>query len=92
MKKIISILAILMMFGSGGVSIAKADQVSNMVADGFLGYYNQLRKKAKGDKKKLSALLKIRKSTLKKIKNTPGIASRAFAVTGVKKMQAVVKK
>ncbi|MBL4893174.1 MAG: hypothetical protein JKX91_15415 [Rhizobiaceae bacterium] len=81
-----------MMIGSGGGLVAKADEVSNIVAERFVGYYNQLRKKAKGDKRKLSSLLKIRKSTLKKINSTPGMASRAFAVTGVKKMQAVVKK
>ena len=83
---------VLAIFGSAEISIAKADGVSNVVAAEFLKYYKQLRKKAKGDKKKLSALLIIRKATLKKIAKTPGLASRAVAVTGVKKMQKVVKK
>lgn len=92
MKKIISMLAILMMFGFGEVSIAKADEISNMVANQFLSKYNQMRKKAKGDKGKLSALLKIRNSTMKKIKATPGMASRPYAYAGMKKMKVVLKK
>lgn len=95
MKKIMSMLVVLAIFGSAEISvsipIAKADTVSNVVATEFLKYYKRLRKKAKGDKKKLSALLSISKATLKKINRTPGMAARSVAVKGVQKMRLVVK-
>lgn len=92
MKKFISLLVILTVFGSVEMSVVKADTISDMVASEFNKQYNQLRRKAKGDKKKLSSLLSIRKATLKKINRTAGLASRPIAITGVKKMRLVVKK
>ena len=91
MKKITAILITITILSMSSVVSASSDEISDYIANEFNSHYNGMRRKAKGDKKKLAKLAKIRSKALKRIHTIDGMDAQPIAITAIKEMKKVVK-
>ncbi len=91
MKHIIAVLATVTILSMGAVSPTYSDSFSDYISDILNSQYNGIKRKAKGDKKKLAKLAKIRSRALNKIDKVQGMAARPIAVSALKEMEKVVE-